>query len=96
MPQESEAIFVLWTAIYFFPFFLIGLLLLKYLLKIDFLFPVFLFFQNKRALIINIVILLSILIISWTHDFYEISILMFFTNFASFCFSVFIYFGFKE
>jgi hypothetical protein len=95
-PQESESEFVIWAAMYYFPFYLFGLLLVSYLLKIDFLIPVNLFFHNKWALVANTIVLFSILIISWTNHFHEISLLIFFTNFASFCFSVFIYYLFKK
>jgi hypothetical protein len=92
LPQEPKLTFAIWTSIYFFPFFLLFLILFIYLLKLKAFASVNIFFHNQKAMWCNVAILVLILVISWMIYYEEITLFSFIINLSSFSFSVFVYY----
>lgn len=93
LPQEASFLMSLWTAIYFFPLFVVSLAVLVKLLELKMLHSIVLFFRNQKALFGNVALLVLIAIVSYTNYIDDFDTLFaFITNSASFTFSVFVYY----
>jgi hypothetical protein len=92
-PQEGDKKLVLLTGIFFFPFYLLFLILIAFIVSISKLNFIKKLFLDKRLFTLTLVILLTLVVISFYSHFEEIILLSFFTNVFAFLFSNFIYYN---
>lgn len=91
-PQEGNITFVLWTAIYYLPFFAFSLTICTYAFSMDAMKQVKAFFLNNISFIVIIAALLGLLVWSMNVHFEEITFLSFGVNLLAFLFATCLYF----
>lgn len=91
-PQEENKVFVLWTTIYYLPFFAFALTVCTYAFSMDTMMPVKAFFLSNISFIAITVVLLCLLVWSMMAHFEEITYISFATNLFAFLFATCFYF----
>jgi hypothetical protein len=91
MFQDETKSIVLWMAIYFFPMYFFLSVLFNYIVLKMNLKYINIFFRKKRHLYIVSIFLIILLLVSYSHCFYEITLFSFLVNFFAFTFSVLIH-----